>query len=71
MKATKIIGTLLIVLSIYVGYLGANKVADSTAEVKFLGIEIDASNESGQTQGFIFLGLAAALFVGGIYTVKK
>ncbi|MBF03686.1 MAG: hypothetical protein CMP76_10355 [Flavobacterium sp.] len=71
MKATKIIGIVLIALSLYVGYLGVNKVSNNTAEVKFLGIEIDASNESGQTQGFIFIGLAVALFVGGLYTVKK
>lgn len=71
MKATKIIGIVLIALSVYLGYLGVNKVSNNTAEVKFLGLEIDASNESGQNQGFIFLGLAAALLVGGIYTLKK
>ena len=71
MKATKIIGIVLIALSVYLGYLGVNKVSNNTAEVKFLGLEIDASNESGQNQGFIFLGLAAALIVGGIYTLKK
>ena len=71
MKATKIIGIVLIALSFYLGYLGVNKISNNTAEVKFLGLEIDASNESGQNQGFIFLGLATALLVGGIYTVKK
>ena len=71
MKATKIIGSVLIALSNYLGYLGVNKISNNTAEVKFLGLEIDASNESGQNQGFIFLGLATALLVGGIYTVKK
>ena len=43
MKATKIIGIVLIALSLYVGYLGVNKVSNNTAEVKFLGIEIDDS----------------------------
>ena len=71
MKATKIIGIILIALSVYLGYLGVTKVSNNTAEVKFLGLEIDASNESGQNQGFIFLGLAGALLVGGIYTLKK
>lgn len=71
MKATKIIGIVLIALSVYLGYLGVTKVSNNTAEVKFLGLEIDASNESGQNQGFIFLGLAGALLVGGIYTLKK
>ena len=71
MKATKIIGIVLIALSVYLGYLGVTKVSNNTAEVKFLGLEIDASNESGQNQGFIFLGLAGAVLVGGIYTLKK
>ena len=71
MKATKIIGIVLIVFSLYLGYIGINKVSNNTNEVKFLGLEIDASNESGQTQGFIFLGLAGALLIGGIITLKK
>jgi hypothetical protein len=71
MKATKIIGIVLIAFSIYLGYIGVNKVSNSTNEVKFLGIEINASNESGQTKGFIFLGLAVAIFAGGIVALKK
>lgn len=71
MKATKIIGIVLIVFSLYLGYIGINKVSNNTNEVKFLGLEIDASNESGQNQGFIFLGLAGALLIGGIITLKK
>lgn len=71
MKATKIIGIALIAFSIYLGYIGVNKVSNSTNEINFLGIEINASNESGQTKGFIFLGLAVALFAGGVATLKK
>ncbi len=71
MKATKIIGIVLLAFSIYLGYIGVNKVSNSTNEVTFLGVEIDASNESGQTKGFIFLGLAVALFAGGIVALKK
>lgn len=68
---TKIIGIILIILSLSLGYIGFNKVSDNTAQVKFLGIKIDASNESGRQQGFIYLGLAAILFAGGIYTMNK
>ena len=71
MNSTKIIGAILIILSLGFGYVGFNKVADNTAEVKFLGIKIDASNESGRQQGFIYLGLAAILFAGGIYSINK
>lgn len=71
MKTAKIIGILLIVFSIYLGYIGINKVSNNTNEVIFLGFEIDASNESGQNEGFIYIGLAGALLLGGIYTIKK
>lgn len=71
MNATKLIGIVLIVLSVGLGYTGFNKVSANSASVKILGLEIDASNESGKTQGYIFLGLAVALFAGGIYTLNK
>jgi len=71
MNLTKIIGAILILVSLGFGYMGFNKVSDNTAEVKFLGIKIDASNESGRQQGFIYLGLAVVLFAGGIYSLNK
>ena len=70
MNLTRVIGILLILISLGFGYIGFNKVADNTAEVKFLGIKIDASNESGRQQGFIYLGLAVVLFAGGIYSLN-
>lgn len=71
MNSSKIIGVILIVVSLGIGYIGFNKIADNTKEINFLGIKIDASNESGKQQGFIYLGLAIVLFAGGIYTVNK
>ncbi|KGO81490.1 hypothetical protein [Flavobacterium beibuense] len=71
MNVSKVIGIILIVISLGVGYIGVNKVADSTKAINFLGIEIDASNESGQMQGFIYLGGAILLFAGGLYAVRK
>lgn len=71
MKFSRMMGMILIIVSLGCGYMGINKVADNTAEVKLLGIKIDASNESGRQQGFIYLGLAVILFAGGIYTLNK
>ena len=68
---TKIIGAVLIILSLVIGYVGFNKIADSSNSVELLGVEINASNESGKEQGYLYLGLAILLFVGGIYTVNK
>jgi len=71
MKITKIVGILLIVAGVILGYLGLTKVADNSAEVKILDLEIDVSNESGKEQGYVYLGLAALLFVGGVYALKR
>jgi hypothetical protein len=71
MNSSKIIGAILIIISLGIGYAGFNKIADNSNSVKLLGVQIDASNESGKEQGYIYLGLAILLFVGGIYTVNK
>lgn len=71
MNVSKIIGALLVVVSFALGYIAVNRIADSTKTIKFLGIRINASNESGQIQGYIFLGLAILIFVGGIYAIVK
>lgn len=67
MNLSKIIGILLIVVSLGVAYIGINKITDSTKQINFLGLKIDASNESGQMQGFVYLGVAIVMFAGGIY----
>jgi len=71
MNTSKIIGILLIIVSLAVGYVGFNKIADNTAEINLLGLKIDASNESGKQQGYLYLGFALILIAGGIYTVNK
>lgn len=71
MKITKIIGVLLLVGGVILGYLGITKIADSSADLKILNMEIDVSNESGKEQGYIYLGAAVLLFLGGVYSLKK
>lgn len=71
MNTSKIIGIVLILAGLAVGYMGMNKVMNNDAEVKVLGIEIDASNESAKTQGYVFVGLAVVLFAGGIFSLNS
>ena len=71
MNATKIIGALLIIFSLGLGYIGFNKIADSTKSINFFGLKIDASNESGKQEGYLYVGFAVILFAGGIFTVNK
>jgi len=71
MNTSKIIGIILIVVSLAVGYVGINKIADNTKEINLLGLKIDASNESGKEKGYLYLGLAVILLASGVYTVNK
>ncbi|WP_264565527.1 hypothetical protein [Flavobacterium sp. N3904] len=71
MNTSKIIGIILIVVSLAIGYMGINKISGSTKKVNLLGLKIDASNESGQQQGYIYVGVAIVIFIGGIYSAKS
>lgn len=71
MNAAKLIGSLLIVASISVGYIGINKIADNTKQINFFGLKIDADNETGKQQGYLYVGAALLLFFGGMYSLKS
>jgi hypothetical protein len=71
MSTRKIIGILLLLGSIALGYLGVDKIANNDASVKILDVNIDVSNKSGKQQGYIYVGVAVVLFAGGIYTLNK
>lgn len=71
MNTSKIFGTVLIIASLAIGYIGINKISDNTKEINFLGLKINASNESGQQQGYIYLGIAIIIFAGAVYSTKS
>ncbi len=71
MNTSKIFGTVLIIVSLAIGYIGINKISDNTKEINFLGLKINASNESGQQQGYIYLGIAIIIFAGAVYATKS
>lgn len=71
MTTSKIIGIILILGALALGYIGINKIADSTQQINLFGLKIDASNESGQQQGYLYVGAAVVIFCGGVYAMKK
>ena len=71
MKSNKLIGILLIIGGLYLGYMGINKVNNNSASIGILDINIDLSNKSGKQEGYMYLGLAVLLFGGGVYTLNK
>lgn len=42
MNLSKIIGTLLIISSLGIGYVGINKISENTVQINLLGLKIDA-----------------------------
>lgn len=71
MNVSKIIGIILIAASLWVGYIGITTISNSTNKINLLGLKIDASSESGQQRGYMYLVAAVALFGGGIYIISK
>jgi len=71
MDVRKIIGVLLIVLSLGLGYFGINKVSENSTEIKVLDLKVDISNSSEKELGYIYVGLAVVLLGGGIFLLKK
>jgi hypothetical protein len=71
MDTNKIIGVVLIIACLFLGYTGINKIRESSVSVKLLDLKLDVSDKSGKEEGYIYLGLAVVLFGGGIYMIKK
>ncbi len=71
MKTKKNISIIMIIVSLVMCYLAYNKISESTKSVNLLGLKVEASDDSGKKEGYLFLGLALILFGGGIYTLNK
>lgn len=67
----KLIGMGLIVLALVLGYLGFNKVDNSGGSVEVVGVELSAEDTGKKNNGYIFLGLAVASLLAGVYTLGK
>ena len=67
----QIIGIILIVAALFLGYLGINQVQESANSVEVLGVELSAEDKGGKETGYIQLALGVVALVGGIYLVSK
>ena len=71
MNTPKIIGAALILISLVLGYMGITKITQNDSAIKIVNIEIDISNKDEKQKGYLYLGVAALLFVGGVYSINK
>jgi hypothetical protein len=61
----------MIVISLFLGYTGVNKITNNDANIEILDIDIDVSNKSGKREGYIYVGLAVLVFLGGVKTLNS
>lgn len=64
-------GIVLIIAALFLGYVGINKLDDSGKTVDFFGIRITAEDEEAKETGYIFIGLAALLLIGGVLSMRE
>lgn len=67
----QIIGILLLIVGLYLGYSGINKYSNSGESVEVLGVEISAKDNNSRTTAFIYIGLAVVCLFGGISLLKS
>ena len=59
------------VAGLVLAIFGINAFQESTASVSFLGIDVNASDESGQTAGIMYLVVGAIALVAGYLMYRK
>ena len=67
----KIIGILLVVLALFLGYTGMDKLSNSGESVEILGVELSAQDNKARTTAFVYFGLAVVSLLGGVVLVKN
>lgn len=67
----QIVGLLLILLALYLAYNGYMIFQDSAAELKFLGLELDISDQSGKQASYMHFAGALISFLAGIFLLKN
>ncbi len=66
----RVIGVLLFILSLYLGYSGVTKFSKSSKSVDIVGIEISAEDNQKKTTSYIYMGFALVSFIGGMVLVQ-
>ncbi len=67
----KSIGIVLVILSLFLGYVGINKLDNSGGEVNILGINISAQDKGAKETAFIIIGAGVLCLIGGVSILNK
>ncbi|MBF6597717.1 MAG: hypothetical protein ITF98_05760 [Fermentimonas sp.] len=66
-----VIGVILIIVAIFLAYLGITGLQESTSAVNFLGIELRAEDSGAKQVAVIELVGAVVAFIGGITLLRS
>lgn len=67
----KIIGIILIIVALGLGYIGADELSSSTASVDILGVEITAEDNRAKEMAYVKIGLGVIALIAGVYLIGK
>ncbi|MDO5665884.1 MAG: hypothetical protein Q4G63_11600 [Bacteroidia bacterium] len=67
----QVIGIILIVGAVILGYLGITNLQKSSKSVEILGVEITAQDNKGKEIAYIEIGAAVLSLIGGIYLLGQ
>lgn len=67
----RVIGIILIIGAIVLGYLGISELNSSTSSVDILGVEITAQDEGAKEMAYVKIGLGVAALIAGVYLVGQ
>lgn len=62
---------ILLIAGIFLAFHGIQTIQSSSADVEILGLEIGASDKSGQTAGILYLVLGVAAMFGSYFAWKR
>lgn len=67
----KVIGMMLVVAALVLGYMGINELSESTKSVELLGMEITTADGAAKQNAYIELGLGVVVLVGGLFLLGQ
>lgn len=67
----QVIGIILIIAAIALGYLGYDKMQNSKAGIKIGDLEISATDKTSNESAYLLLGLGAICLLGGVVLISR
>lgn len=65
----KLIGIVLLIIALALGYTGIEKLNTSTATIDLIGLQFAATDEEKKNKGMLYAGLAVIFLLGGVTLV--